>query len=50
MKLRTKILLTLLPALIPLLLVDYLNYSSQYQSAKDTILNFELTGDRKRRQ
>ncbi|NLI12286.1 MAG: response regulator [Peptococcaceae bacterium] len=39
MKLRTKILVTLLPALIPLLLVIYLNYSSQRQSAKDTILN-----------
>ncbi len=39
MKLRTKILLWLLPALIPLLLVIYFNYSSQSQTAKENILS-----------
>jgi signal transduction histidine kinase/CheY-like chemotaxis protein len=39
MKLRTKVMLYLLPALIPLLLVIYLNYSSQSQAAKENILS-----------
>jgi len=39
MKLRTRIMLYLLPVLIPLLVVIYLNYSSQSQTAKETILS-----------
>jgi|GEM_PF-2156374 len=38
MRLRTKILVWLWPALLPLLLVIYLNYSSQSQTAKESIL------------
>jgi len=39
MKLRTKILLWLLPALIPMLSIIYIKYSSQSQTSRESMLS-----------